>query len=113
MQNIVEFCIIGCIGSVEIKDKVVFFDIVVNYGCKVGNEWEDDMYWNCVILFGKNIVCVEKMGKGDLVYVIGCVCQSCYECNGEMVYGVDLIVDCIVVIVKNGRFVDDQYDDDV
>lgn len=112
MQNIAEFRIIGRIGSAEIKDKVAFLDIAANYGRKVENQWEDDTHWNRVTLFGKNIVRAEKIGKGDLVHATGRVRQSRYERNGETVYGVDLIVDRIAVIAKNGRPADDQHDDD-
>lgn len=112
MQNIAEFRLIGRIGSAEIKDKVAFLDIAANYGRKVGNEWEDDTHWNRVTLFGKNIARAAKMGKGDLVHATGRVRQSRYERNGETVYGVDLIVDRIAVIAKNGKPADDQRDDD-
>lgn len=111
MQNISEFRIIGRIGSAEIKEKVAFLDVAANYGRKVGNDWEDDTHWNRVTCFGKNVARAAKMGKGDLVHITGRVRQSRYEREGQTVYGVDLIVDRIAVIAKNGKPADQDRDD--
>ncbi|WP_340267630.1 single-stranded DNA-binding protein [Sphingobium mellinum] len=110
MQNIAEFRIIGRIGSTEIKEKVATLDVAANYGRKVGNEWEDDTHWNRVTCFGKNIERAAKMAKGDLVHITGRIRQSRYDREGQTVYGVDLIVDRLAVIAKNGRPADDDRD---
>jgi single-strand DNA-binding protein len=112
MQNIAEFRIIGRIGSTEIKEKVATLDVAANYGRKVGNDWEDDTHWNRVTCFGKNIERAAKMAKGDLVHVSGRVRQSRYDRDSQTVYSVDLIVDRMAVIAKNGRPAGDDRDED-
>ena len=111
MKDIAEFRITGRIGKSSIMDKVAFLDIASNYRRKVNDEWEDDTHWNRVTCFGKNIARSAKMSKGDLVHVTGRVRQSRYDREGQTVYGVDLIVDRIAVIAKNGKPADHDRED--
>ncbi len=112
MQNIAEFRIIGRVGKIEIKDKVAFLDVAANYSRKVDDQWEDDPHWNHLTLFGKNVERAKKIGKGDLIHVTGRVRQSSFEREGLREYRVDLIVERLAVLVRNGGQEDRDHEDD-
>lgn len=110
MKNIAEFRIIGRIGKIEAREKVTFVDVAANYGRKVDGQWQDDTHWNHLTCFGKTAQRVAGMSKGDLVHATGRVRQSNFEKDGQRVYGVELIIDRIAVIAKNGQPASDTPD---
>ena len=112
MQNCAEFHIIGRVGKVDPKEKVTHLDVAANYPRRDGEGWKDDTHWNRVTCFGKMHEKAAKIGKGDLVRITGRVRQARYEANGERQYTVDLIVERMSTIIKNGGAPADREDDD-
>ena len=103
MQNIAEFRIIGRVGKVTSNDKVTYLDIAANYSRKVGDQWQDDVHWNRVTLFGKAKERADTLAKGDLVHVTGRVRQNRYEKDGTPQFGVDLIADGIAALIRTAQ----------
>lgn len=111
MRNIAEFRIIGRVGRTEVQDKVAYISIAANYGRRVNGQWEDDTHWNRVTVFGKAIERVGKLGRGDLVHIVGRVRQTQYDRVGQMVYSVDLIADGFATLSQHSDVADGSCDE--
>ena len=70
-QNIAEFRIIGRIGKITPRDKVIYVTVAANYNRRDGDGWKSDPHWNSVVGFSNVREQIEAADKGDLVHITG------------------------------------------
>ena len=85
-QNIAEFRIIGRIGKITPRDKVVYVTVAANYNRCEGDGWKTDTHWNSVVGFSNVREQIEAAGKGDLVHITGRVRENSHGEGSETVY---------------------------
>jgi single-strand DNA-binding protein len=88
-QNIAEFRIIGRIGKITPRDKVIYVTVAANYNRRDGDGWKSDPHWNSVGF----LECreqIEAADKGDLVHITGRVRETSHGEGNEVAYRTEL-----------------------
>jgi single-strand DNA-binding protein len=101
-QNIAEFRIIGRIGKITPRDKVIYVTVAANYNRRDGDGWKSDPHWNSVVGFSNVREQIEAADKGDLVHITGRMRETSHGEGNEIAYRTELIADTFSVLAKAG-----------
>jgi single-strand DNA-binding protein len=97
-QNIAEFRIIGRIGKITPRDKVIYVTVAANYNRRDGDGWKSDPHWNSVVGFSNVREQIEGADKGDLVHITGRMRETSHGEGNEIAYRTELIADTFSVL---------------
>lgn len=89
-QNIAEFRIIGRIGKITPRDKVVYVTVAANYNRRDGEGWKTDTHWNSVTGFSNVREQVDAAEKGDLVHITGRIREISHGEGADATYRTEL-----------------------
>jgi single-stranded DNA-binding protein len=101
-EEMIKQTIIGRIGKIDNKGKIVLLSIAVNESEKVDGEWMDKTIWKNLVAFSGIAEKVTKYNKGDLLYVEAAERPNSYEnSNGELFESTQLVVVFVKRLQKN------------